>query len=300
MVELRPAGAFEKGDSDYASRFAGDVTNFAVYLKRLTTSSCVQFFSATGTDVLSDKLYTFLSNEDIDSTLVARSDKQTVGLYMIHTDKTGERTFTYWRSDSAARKMLQLADQAMLSRAIDAADYFYFSGITVAILDSRSRQQLFGIAEKFRDQGKTVIFDPNYRERLWSGQNGVLKEYERAYRLCNILLSGIEDEQSLWGVSSTTSALEHLVTYGIDQIILTNGPNAISGYDDGRLFEVEPVAPDSVVDTTSAGDAFNAGFIAARHVGFSAEESVLKASKLASVVIGLPGAIIAKTEMPTP
>jgi vancomycin permeability regulator SanA len=40
------------------------------------------------------------------------------------------------------------------------------------------------------------------------------------------------------------------------------------------------------------GDAFNADDIVARHAGFSTEESVVKASSLASVVIGLAGAII--------
>ena len=84
--------------------------------------------------------------------------------------------------------------------------------------------------------------------------------------------------------------------YNIEEIILTNGPEEIFGYDHGRRFQVKPVKVDNVVDTTSAGDAFNAGYVAARHAGLSAEESVMKASSLASVVIGLPGAIIPKSK----
>ena len=309
MVELRQAPTLEKSglerkeseqnEAQYASRFAGDVTNFAVYLKRLSTVSSVNFLSATGNDVLSERMRVFLDSEDINSELVGRSPDKTVGLYMIHTDEMGERTFTYWRSDSAARKMFELTDKALLSKVIDRTEYFYFSGITLAILDQSGTEQLFDLAEQCRRQGKTIIFDPNYRERLWPSRERAITQIERAYQLCNILLSSSEDEQLLWGTSNTDSALERLAGYGIDEIILTDGPNEISVYDHGRRFEIQPLKADKVIDTTSAGDGFNAGYIAARHAGYSSEESVVKASGLASVVIGLPGAIIPKSCMPS-
>jgi 2-dehydro-3-deoxygluconokinase len=297
MLELRQAPRIEQKEAQYTSSFAGDVINFAVYLKRLGTCSSVQFLSATGNDALSEEMHRFLSGEDINSELVARSKDHTVGLYMIHTDDLGERTFSYWRSDSAARKMFELADKAVLSKAVDTADYFYFSGITLAILDQPSRDQLFALAEQCRRSGKIIIFDPNYRARLWQSRDQALTQIERAYQYCNILLSGREDEQLLWGESSTESTLERLANYNIDEIILTNGPDEVIGCDHGRRFQIQPVNADKVVDTTSAGDAFNAGYIAARHAGYSTEESVVKASGLASLVIGLPGAIIPKSRM---
>ena len=117
MVELRHRES-EHIEAQYASRFAGDVTNFAVYLKRLSTASSVNFLSATGNDALSEKMREFLASEDISSELVARSPDKTVGLYMIHTDEHGERTFTYWRSDSAARAaMSSLLALPMSSRS---------------------------------------------------------------------------------------------------------------------------------------------------------------------------------------
>lgn len=301
MVELRQAPragiAGSKKEAHYAASFAGDVLNFAVYLKRLATSSSVQFLSATGNDALSEQMRSFFSDEGIATELVARSQDRTVGLYMIHTDDVGERTFTYWRSDSAARKMFELIDKTALSKAVDNADYFYFSGITLAILDEPGREQLFELIEQCRHQGKTIIFDPNFRARLWQSHEQASKQIERAYQACHILLSSKEDEQVLWGTHSTGDMLERLANYGIGEIILTNGPDEIAVYDHGRLFQVQPVKAGKIVDTTSAGDAFNAGYIAARHAGHSSEESIKKASSLASVVIGLPGAIIPKASM---
>jgi 2-dehydro-3-deoxygluconokinase len=295
MVELRQATTAEQKEAHYTSSFAGDVSNFSVYLKRLSPSSSVHLLSAIGNDALSEKMLAFLSSEDIYSELIARSQDKTVGLYMIHTDDLGERTFTYWRSDSAARQMLKLADEVVLSKAVDKADYFYFTGITLAILDPSSTEHLFALVEQCRQQGKIIIFDPNFRASLWQSRDQALTLIERAYQACDILLSSSEDEQLLWGASSTQNTLERLANYNIGEIILTNGPDEVSGYDHGRRFQVQLVKADKVVDTTSAGDSFNAGYIAARHAGFSTEESVEKASRLASLVIGLPGAIIPKS-----
>jgi 2-dehydro-3-deoxygluconokinase len=293
MLELRQATTA----GQYASSFAGDVINFAVYLKRLNTSSSVHFLSATGNDAVSDQMRRFLSEEDIAPELVARSPDKTVGQYTIHTDDRGERTFTYQRSDSAARKMFELADAAALSKALATAGYLYFSGITLAILDQPSREQLFALAEQCRRQGKTVIFDPNFRSGLWHSHDQALAQIGRAYQLCNILLSSGEDEQLLWGAAGTENTMERLASYNIDEIILTSGPDEVVACDHGRRFQVQPAKADKVVDTTSAGDAFNAGYIAARHAGCSTEESVVKASGLAALVIGLPGAIIPKSIM---
>jgi len=81
----------------------------------------------------------------------------------------------------------------------------------------------------------------------------------------------------LWGASSNKNTLERLANGNIDEIILANGPNEISGYDRGRRFQIQPLNTARVVDTTSVGGAFNARYIVARHAGFAAEESGVKA-----------------------
>jgi 2-dehydro-3-deoxygluconokinase len=297
MLELKQATTPGLEQARYGSGFAGDVINFAVYLKRLTKASSVHFLSATGNDALSEQMRLFFAGEDIDCGLVARSQDKTVGLYMIHTDELGERTFTYWRSDSAARKMFELTDKAKLSTVVDSIDYFYFSGITLAILDKYNTEQLFNLVDECRRQGKIIVFDPNFRARLWESRLHAATQIERAYQVCDILLSSSEDEQLLWGAASIEKALQRLIDLNIGEIILTNGPGDISGADHGRRFQVRPAKANKVVDTTSAGDAFNAGYIAARHAGYSPEGSVAKASSLASLVIGLPGAIVPKSSM---
>jgi len=294
MVELRSEGDV------YHRGFAGDVINFGIYLKRLVPDATVNLLSAIGSDSLSHEMRAFLEQEGINTELVFTSPDKTVGLYMVHTDAAGERTFSYWRSDSAARHMLALSKNTPLDEMTGNTDYFYFSGITLAILDQPGREQLFALTEQYRRLGKTIIFDPNFRARLWPSHEQALAQIERCYGLCNILLSSVEDEQLLWGSSTKENTMKRLANYPIDEIILTNGPAEISAYDRGRQFQIQPIKAGKVVDTTSAGDAFNAGYIGARHAGYSTEESIEKASGLASVVIGLPGAIIPTSRMSGP
>lgn len=303
MVELRHAQKTRQNEAEqttasYVTSFAGDVTNFAVYLKRLLPLSAVQFLSATGNDAISDQMLASLSDEGIDQTLVAKSPNKTVGLYMINTDPNGERTFSYWRSDSAAKQMLNLIDTALLSKTAERADYFYFSGITLAILDQPSRERLFKFIEQLRQQGKKIIFDPNYRARLWPSKDDAIAQIERSYHVCDILLSSNEDELALWNEASTEITLKRLSGYQISEIVLTDGPSLIYGIDHNRRLQVQPMKVDKVVDTTSAGDGFNAGYIAARHAGIPMEEAIQRAAELASLVIGHPGAIIPKSSMP--
>ncbi|HEY0436987.1 MAG TPA: PfkB family carbohydrate kinase, partial [Phenylobacterium sp.] len=57
-------------------------------------------------------------------------------------------------------------------------------------------------------------------------------------------------------------------------------------------------APVAVVDTTGAGDSFNAGYLAARLAGRPAAEAVAQGRALASAVVGHRGAIIPRAAMP--
>jgi 2-dehydro-3-deoxygluconokinase len=67
-----------------------------------------------------------------------------------------------------------------------------------------------------------------------------------------------------------------------------------------RDFSLQRIPTDSIniVDTTSAGDSFNAGYISARLGGKTPAESADQGNLLAAVVIQHRGAVIAANLMP--
>ena len=76
----------------------------------------------------------------------------------------GDRSFSYWRSGSAARDLAAGLD------VLDAAgpDWrFFFSGITMAILTRVLHDRLLDRPAACREAGAQVVFDPNIRPRLW-------------------------------------------------------------------------------------------------------------------------------------
>lgn len=290
MVEL-----FEQAKNVYHLNFGGDVFNTAVYLKR----SCevppdVQFFTAVGTDQISDKLVTAVQQEDIDTRLTLRSKTAGPGLYMINTDAVGDRSFVYWRDSSAAKQVMQCYTAQSNYDALKGCDMFYFSGITLAILPDADRTTLFTLIEQLKQDGSQIVFDPNYRPVLWPNTDTAKAAFVQAYRLADIALPGLHDHKVLFGAERTDEVVEQLTELGVAEIIVKDGKHGINGRFEQQCFSVPAHPVRKVVDTTAAGDAFNGGYLAARLGGIAPQHAVKFAARLAGFVVEHSGAIVSK------
>jgi 2-dehydro-3-deoxygluconokinase len=67
---------------------------------------------------------------------------------------------------------------------------------------------------------------------------------------------------------------------------------------EGGFLNIAPHEALRPVDTTAAGDSFNAGYLAARIGGASPIDAARAGHRLAGIVIMTPGAIIAREAMP--
>ena len=86
-----------------------------------------------------------------------------MGLYMIHLD-SGERSFSYWRSTSAARSLFTNTDDF---DALNDCDMVYLTGITLAIISTAAREKLLAWIKDAKTRGVVLGFDSNYRPTLW-------------------------------------------------------------------------------------------------------------------------------------
>ena len=286
MVEMAPVAT----EGQFRLGYAGDTLNTAWYLRRLLgAGDQIDYFTAIGTDAISDKMIEFLQQAGIGTQHILRCDDKGVGLYMIQL-QAGERSFSYWRSDSAARTLA--ADPVPLRAALDNADLAYLSGITLAILPPAGRSRLLAALRRFRSSGGIVVFDPNLRPKLWTSPDEMTHAVMQAAAVSNIALPAYDDEVRWFGDDSPEATLQRYLGAQVGCCIVKNGAGLITAYDGGLNINCDPVRGVLLVDSTAAGDSFNAGCIAARLQGADLHDAVHAGSSLAAHVIAKFGALV--------
>ena len=284
MVEMAPvAGGL------YAQAFAGDTFNTVWYLARLCANARgVGYLTRIGEDALSDRFVARLTESGVATDAVQRDSQRTLGLYLI-TLNGAERSFTYWRGESAARR---LADNpAKLAASLTGAALIHVSGITLAILDAAGRETLMAALDQARERGARVSYDPNLRRRLWADETETRQTMEAMFRRCDIALPSFDDEASLWGDASPQASATRIAALGVREIVVKNGPGEACVAVSGAIEHVPARIADDARDTTGAGDSFNAGYLAARLAGSAPPDACRFAHRLAGEVVRHPGAL---------
>jgi 2-dehydro-3-deoxygluconokinase len=286
MVELA-RGA----DNRYGLSFGGDTFNTAVYLARAGIPAA--YASAMDDDPYSAGLLSLAQAEGVNADLIVRVPGRMPGCYLIETDEKGERKFYYWRDTSPARELFELPNWAAIAEALLSARLVYFSGVTLSLYSNTGLGRFLAALELARKQGVTVAFDGNFRPRGWKGDVARTRTvFTEALKRVDIALPTFEDEAMLWGDANPDATVDRLQAFGIGEIVVKNGAsNALVADKSGR--EHVPV-PEVVepVDTTAAGDSFNAAYLAARLKGERPLPAVGAAHGLAAQVIRHRGAIM--------
>jgi 2-dehydro-3-deoxygluconokinase len=294
MIELR-----HRSPAVLDLAYGGDTLNTTVYLARLTSDrdARVHYVTAVGDDAYSDGMLAMWQDERIATDLVARLPGRLPGLYTIRTDPHGERTFTYWRSASAARDMLRGPRVEQVAAALQGCDLLYLSGITLSILDPPQQAALVAIADLVRAHGGRVAFDSNYRAVGWPHPDGARAAFDEVLGRVDIALPTLDDEQALDGVKDARECAERLHGRGVAEVAIKLGQDGCFLSSTQFTGDIPPEPVDVVVDSTAAGDSFNAGYLAARLLGADPPRAARLGNRVAARVIAYPGAIIPAAAM---
>lgn len=245
------------------------------------------FVTRVGKDRLSENFVAEMVADGLEVSGVGRDQDRTMGLYMIELDGA-ERSFHYWRHHSAARRLAD--DPEFLLKALSDADIVHVSGITLAVIGHQGRKTLFAVLDAARSQGTKVAFDPNIRPRLWSSREETQGAYENMIMRTDIALPSFDDEASLWGDTTSEATIQRLLNWGVDEVAVKNGPHPVAFTAAGMASVCDTPAVSEVRDTTGAGDAFNAGYLAFRLLGSTPLQAIGMGQELARNVIALAGA----------
>jgi 2-dehydro-3-deoxygluconokinase len=180
------------------------------------------------------------------------------------------------------------------------ADMVYLSGITLSLYGLDGLERLAAALSGARSAGARIAMDGNYRPRGWGGDRVRARTvFERFWRLSDIALPSLEDEALLWDDADWTSAARRLQGFGVREIVVKCGtdPARCIGPDGSTAVPVPAVV--TAVDTSAAGDSFNAAYLAARLSGDSPAQAAQAGHGLAAIVVQHRGAVVPHTATAT-
>lgn len=289
--------------------FGGDTLNTALYLHRLSNQHGlnieVQYFTLLGHDAASAELQARLSAEGFMLRAGLHPEKS-LGQYWIDIDKHGERSFRYQRDDSAVRQYFS-GDPTDLELVLadGSLDALYLSGISLAILTEPDRQRLYQAVADFVGRGGQLIYDNNFRPLLWPADAAACWQ-QKLLPLCQLALLTDSDERLIWQLPDAGPAalVDAALHAGVRTVLLKSGAAPCWIGTAALQLQVEAQQVRQLVDSSGAGDAFAAGFLARF---LSAPDDLVAADlvvaaqaghQLAVAVVQQHGAIIPRELMP--
>ena len=295
MIEI--SGDLSSLDTSKAKikvNFGGDTFNSAVYFSRLCNKNFVtHYFTAVGNDKFSEMMLKRFEYENLNTSLVKIIKNKYPGLYSIHTDKLGNRNFSYWRSQSAAKSMLSDLKGSKNIEKLYNCDLFYYSGISTNILEKKYQSKLIKIASK----AKLTAFDFNYRKNLHTNKIETQNLFKEINQFVDINFISYDD---MIDIFVKTDAIDFVKKNSRKNniILLRLHDHVIYSYYGliGKIYVPMVIAKDK----TAAGDSFNGSFLAneTNKINMTIQQKILKAHSLTRSVIKYDRAIIPMSKMP--
>lgn len=201
------------------------------------------------------------------------------GVYFISNFGDGQREFTYYRAGSAAS---QITPADLDPAYIGDCHFFFTSAISQAISPS-ARQTVQAAMTMARAGGARVAFDTNLRVKLWS-LSEARAALEEILPLVDVILpSAPEESEALLGLSDPRAVIDYFWKKGVALVAVKCGADGCVIGHDGQITTLPACRVNPVVDTTGAGDAFDAAFL----TGLATGRTVFEAGRMGTILAGL-------------
>lgn len=267
----REAGPLAEARS-FDAYVAGTEGNMAIGLARLGHRAA--FIGRVGDDGFGLAIRRDLAGEGVDISGVVTDSAAPTGLLVRETRGLGSAEVVYYRRGSAGSRLC--ADDISASQILfEGARWLHLTGITPGLGPS-CLDAVVASVELARRHGLEISLDANLRRKVWTEgewRDCLLELLPR----CTVVLAGAEEAEILTGQvrDDVEELLGGLSRLGPDTAVLRLGELGAAAKARGSTLVSGPPFPvGNVIDTVGAGDAFTAGWIAARLEGRDAETAL--------------------------
>ena len=274
---------------------AGAESNTAIGLARL--GRAVTMIGRVGGDGLGTAALRRLRAEGVDVRFMTTDPAAPTGILVRERRALGPSEVTYQRSASAGSR-LGAADVDAAAALIAEAGWLHVTGITPA-LSPTARAAVVRALEHARAARVTISLDLNLRRKLWSDAEAAPVLRTLAADV-DVVMGSLDEVQVLTGSTGGPPDLARAVfAIGPSILVLKLGSDGAIAFERDRGEVRRPArAVPVVVDVVGAGDAFAAGFIAARLDGASLERTLDVANACGAAVVAALGDVTGAPTMP--
>ena len=276
LIDLTYSGR-ENGIPVYKANPGGAPANVAVAAARLGADTA--FIGKVGDDYYGDFLRKTMQENGVDISGMLTDSAAGTTLAVVSLSDSGERSFSFYRKNCADT----LLDSGEVSLDLLGDTKFLHFG-SVSLTDEPSRSATLFAAQKAKELGATVTYDPNYRAALWNSEAEAVEQMKSVLGMVDILKISDEELPLLTGTADAEAGTKQLFdTYNIPLILLTLGADGAfyrRGDETGKAegFKVK------VADTNGAGDTFFGAFLSRMAALGCQKPADLSAEQLAQTV----------------
>ena len=276
-------------NSLYNQSFAGDTLNFCNYLDKKKLNAF--FLSAIGKSEINQSLLDFVKSKKISIKYIKQINQFELGLYLIKNKDNGEKKFFYWRDESAAKQYFNNIDFLNLYKELKNFDYIYFSGITLSIIHISKLNNFIKLLKLLKNKKIKIVFDLNIRLSRWNKKN--LNNFlDSVLKFVDIFFLSGED-MNYWKNKNNLKSYEQIVRkYKIKHSIFRKNARFTYVFLNKTRYVFKNKLLKKVVDTSGAGDGFNAAYLSNFIVNNDPVLALKAGSSLGSKIIMKKGAIV--------
>ena len=273
----------------YNQSFAGDTLNFCNYLDKKKLNAF--FLSAIGKSEINQSLLDFVKSKNISTKYIKQINQFEIGLYLIKNKDNGEKQFFYWRDESAAKQYFNNIDFINLYKELKNFDYIYFSGITLSIIHVSKLNNFIKLLKLLKSKKIKIVFDFNIRPTRWNKKN-LNNFFDSVLKFVDIcFLSG--EDMSYWKNKNGIKSYEQIVRkYKIKHSIFRKNAKFTYVFLNKNKYVFKNKLLKKVVDTSGAGDGFNAAYLSNFIVNNDPILALKAGSTLGSKIVMKKGAIV--------
>jgi len=254
IIDFTPAGTSEEGGALFERNPGGAPANVLVVGSRLGLSTV--FIGKVGQDAFGEFLKETIVEQGVDTRGLILTEEANTTLAFVHLSEGGERSFSFYRNPGADM-LLHIED---VDEEILKGSYIFHFG-SVSMTKEPARTTTLKAAERAKELGKIISYDPNLRPPLWDSLEEAREIISLGLPYADVLKISEEELEFLTGHKDPETGSKALYEkYNTPIILVTLGPDGCF-YRSGERTGHMPGFKVKSVDTTGAGDAFLGGFL---------------------------------------